>query len=93
MQGDFAPNAGQVPAIIVVAPQTTHVQDDPTQPAELCRRFRHGPSRAPGMGLFQPHGIALEAIERDGGMPSRSSFVAGWTDCHAGRWSVSGNAR
>jgi len=35
MQREFAPNAGQVPAVFVVAPQAAHVQDDPIQPAEL----------------------------------------------------------
>src|SRR5437660_9791543 len=37
----FTPNAGQVPAIFVVAPQAAQVQDDPIQPAELCLAFRY----------------------------------------------------
>ena len=52
MQREFAPNAGQVPAIFVVAPEAAQVQDDPIQPAELCRAFRHGKSRMHGISLL-----------------------------------------
>jgi len=52
MQRDFAPNAGQVPAIIMVAPQAAQMQDDPIQPSEFCLTFRSGEARTHGLGPF-----------------------------------------
>ena len=91
MARDFAPNAGQVPAAFVVAPQAAQVQDDPTQTAQLGRPFDHDSKHAHGMGevfanwksqigfVASPRGT-----ERDGGAPSRSPFVAGRVELSGG---------